>query len=101
MIVKGADDQLAMWAKQPQTMGRFSVEIYWAEVVTEAAGAEGGRYLARVDESQELNNAMSRIVQLPFKVDLKAGEPKAPGDSSPGTSTVERSSQALAPRRDT
>ncbi len=83
-VVKGGDDQLALWARQPATMGRFRVELFWAEVVTEAAGGDGLRYLAAVDISQELDSAMARIVELPFNVNLKQGEAGAARGPHPG-----------------
>lgn len=74
-VIKGGDDQLALWARQPRTMGRFRMALFWSEVVTEAAGSEGLRYVAEMDISRDLDAAMDRIIELPFNVDLKQGEP--------------------------
>jgi hypothetical protein len=83
-VIKGGDDQLALWARQPQTMGRYRIELYWAKVVTESAGREGLRYIAGMDTSQELDAAMARIRELPFNVNLKQGEPAPPRTRQPG-----------------
>lgn len=82
-VVTGGDDQLALWARQPKTMGRFRLEIFWSEIFSEAAGHQGLRHVAGMDLSEELDAAMARIVALPCHVDLKQGEPTPA--TTPGT----------------
>ncbi len=88
--VREVDDQLAAWAKRPQSSRRFKLELSWAHVSSESAEADGPRFLIELDSSEALERAMKRILDIPFHVNFrvegpdphqKSEEPHAPVDA--------------------
>jgi len=63
---KGIDRQFAAWAKEPQVARDFVGELYWAEALSESAGAEDMRFLEDLGVSEDLDRNMSRVVELPL-----------------------------------
>jgi hypothetical protein len=68
---QAVDDQFAAWAKDPQGVARFHVEVCWTEAISESIGAEGPRYLIEARKTESVDSALSRIVELPFHVDFQ------------------------------
>lgn len=64
----GVDDQFAAWARQPSGTRRFRVDAYWAETVSETADQTAARHLIGVRSGHWLDEAMARILDLPFRV---------------------------------
>lgn len=65
---RGVDEQFAHWAKQPERVGRFTLEVFWAEVISESAMANSTRHVSSFQRAPSLDDALKRILQLPFHV---------------------------------
>jgi hypothetical protein len=70
-ILNEVDDQFAAWARRPDTPTAFHMGFSWAEAVSEAAGGNTPRHLLALRVSQSLDEAMDRILELPFQVDYR------------------------------
>lgn len=77
-VVQGIDAQFANWARRPQSAGRFHLEAFWGEVSSEAVTTESSRHLTGVEGSQPLDDAMERILELPFHVSFQVEALAAP-----------------------
>jgi hypothetical protein len=66
--IEGVDEQLAYWARAPNASNQYSLEAFWAEVISEAASSGGLRYPIKGTISQQLDKAVERILELPFYV---------------------------------
>jgi hypothetical protein len=67
----GADSEFANWAKNPDS-NAFRVEVFWAEVLSEAAGPDSPRYIVGMQEQERLNRSMWRILTIPFVITVEA-----------------------------
>jgi hypothetical protein len=74
-ILEEVDDQFAAWARKPDAATAFRMEFGWAEAVSEAGGEDASRHLLALRVSPSLNEAMDRILELPFLVNF-GREPK-------------------------
>jgi hypothetical protein len=74
-IARDVDDQLAAWAMRPHNSTKFQVELCWAHVSTESAEADGPRFLVNLSKSEALEDAMKRILEIPFHVNFRADDP--------------------------
>jgi hypothetical protein len=68
---QGVDDRFVEWAKYPDSIRKFMMEICWAEAVSESGSPEGPRHLTLLQQSPALDGAMNRILRLPFSVRLQ------------------------------
>lgn len=78
-LCAGVDDQFAAWARQPSGSIRFRMRAYWAEAISEAAGEAAARHITSISSSRRLDEAMARILDLPFRVSfrIEAIEPQS------------------------
>ncbi len=81
-VSQGVDDQLAGWAKDLGSPRKFSVQLCWAEAISEASTAESARFLVRLEQSPSLDEAMEHLSQLPFHVDFQT-EAEGPSEVPP------------------
>ncbi len=65
------DSEFANWAKNPES-NAFRVEVFWAEVLSEAAGSDSPRYVVEMQEQEGLNRSMWRILTIPFVITVEA-----------------------------
>jgi hypothetical protein len=86
-VLEDVDERFARWAKDPGTEERFNVEVCWAQVVSEADSDESPRHVVKAEPVPGLDDAMARILALPFHVRLSTEEwmsartLSAPGES--------------------
>jgi hypothetical protein len=85
-IMEGVDDQFAGWAKQPRAVCQLQVEAFWGEAISEAASLDAPRHLRVVRRSQILDDAVARILDIPFRVDFEVEQPpteaRTPGNEA-------------------
>lgn len=72
----GVDAQFALWAKQPETTGRFKLDVAWADVISESATAASTRHVTGFHRSPSLDDAVKRILLLPFHVGFEREAPR-------------------------
>lgn len=63
---EGWNESLADWAERPEVSQSFSVEICWAELVSEAEGIAGPRQVVDIRLSPTLEALLERILVVPF-----------------------------------
>lgn len=63
---EGRNQSLAEWAARPDVSPDFSLEICWAELVSEAEGVAGPRQLVVIRLSPALEALVDRILFVPF-----------------------------------
>jgi len=71
-VVQGVDKGFLAWAREPNKDASFEVTICWAEVLTEAADRQGPRFVIDMFRSDSLDEAMERVIELPFCADFRA-----------------------------
>jgi hypothetical protein len=81
-LAQGADDQLASWAKDLGSQRKFLMNLCWAEASSEASAAEEARFLVHLEQSPSLDEAMTRLSELPFRVDFQRDVGLAPEEPS-------------------
>ncbi len=84
-ILNEVDDQFAAWARKPDAPAAFRMEFSWAEAVSEAAGGDAPRHLLALRVSESLDEAMDRILELPFQVDFR----KEPEEMEPPEHSIQ------------
>jgi hypothetical protein len=70
--IDGVDEQFSAWVKDSSSQTRFEVEIWWGELLSEAESPEEPRYMVGLFRSDAMDAAMSRIMQIPFRVGFEA-----------------------------
>jgi hypothetical protein len=75
--VENVDEGFAHWARRPQSSARFRVGFCWAEALSEASGGESPRQLLQLNRSDLTDEAMNRIIELPFAVAFSGEEESA------------------------
>lgn len=87
--VQGVDEEFLGWAREPGKSDRYDVTICWADILTEAAGPQNPRFVIDMVRSESLDEAMERIIQLPFRANFQAEmeeyAPAPPGPSRGNT----------------
>jgi hypothetical protein len=76
-VVPGIDEEFAQWARGEGDQGdHFEATICWADVVTEATGPRSPRFVIDMGRSEVLDEAMAKIVELPYRAhfDVDPGE---------------------------
>ena len=68
----GVDEQFSTWVKDSSSRTRFEIEIWWAEILSEAESLEEPRHVVGLFQSEALDAALSRIIQIPFRVGFEA-----------------------------
>ena len=68
----GVDEQFSTWVKDSSSQTRFEIEIWWAEILSEAESLEEPRHVVGLFQSEALDAALSRIIQIPFRVGFEA-----------------------------
>jgi len=81
-VIESVDERLASWARNPRNESRFQVQVFWGELRSEAATAQGPRHLIASSQSEALAAAMARIMELPFHVAFAREEEPSEGHAS-------------------
>ena len=79
-LVNEVDDHLAAWARRPQSVTRFRLELCWAHLSSESAEEDGPRFLVNLSRSEALESAMKCILDIPFRVNFRTDGPELPAD---------------------
>jgi hypothetical protein len=79
-VSAAASESFVEWAKNPAQKTAFDVSVYWAELLTESAGPDEPRSPAGSSRSEDLDQAVHRILELPALVAFRY-EAAAPIDS--------------------
>ncbi len=69
---EAVDEQLFAWVQDSGSGTRFEAEIWWAEALSESDAPGETRHLLSLLRSESLDTAMSRIIQIPFRVGFEA-----------------------------
>ncbi len=72
------NDPFIDWAKDPEHKRCFLLEVCWASALTESQGTESPRSLVKLEKSSSLDEALWRILRLPFCVDFETEGPVCP-----------------------
>lgn len=87
-VEEGVDEKFAAWARDPSVETTFSVDIFWAEVISESAGRD--RHMKRAVRSLHMDKGMARILELPFHVDFEREEEEADSEDQAAAESGEK-----------
>ena len=69
---RSGKNSFSAWVKDSSSQTRFEIEIWWAEILSEAESLDEPRHLVGLFRSEGLETALSRIIQIPFRVGFEA-----------------------------
>ena len=71
-VVPGLDPEFAQWARSAGQGDSFEVTTCWADILTETTGPQSPRFVIDMDRSESLDEAMAKIIELPYRVNFQA-----------------------------
>lgn len=77
-IASGVDEDFVQWARTAGNSDSFEATTCWADILTEATGPQSPRFVIDMGRSESLDEAMDRILELPYRVHFMADREEEP-----------------------
>jgi hypothetical protein len=86
-VLDKVDDLFVAWAQDPSGLKIFSLEIFWAEIISESTGGLEPRFVTNLNRSESLDRQIPPILNIPFIVNFERVPTESPQEITVDSNT--------------